>query len=55
VSERRFIARRLALELLQRADALMYDAKAEGSVRIHLETLEIRGGALLPPVPRPAA
>jgi len=55
VAERRFIARRLALELLHRADQLMYDSKAEGSVRIHLETLEIRGGALVRPAPaRPA-
>jgi PleD family two-component response regulator len=48
VSERRFIARRLALELVQQADQLMYDAKAEGSVRVHDLAMEVRGGELVP-------
>jgi GGDEF domain-containing protein len=51
VAERRFIARRVALQLLQHADQLMYEAKAEGSVRVHSTSLEIRGGALLPTQP----
>jgi GGDEF domain-containing protein len=46
VSERRFIARRLALELVQHADQLMYDAKAEGSIRVHAAAMEISGGEL---------
>jgi diguanylate cyclase (GGDEF)-like protein len=48
VSERRFTARRLALELVQQADQLMYDSKAEGSVRVHDVALEVRGGDLSP-------
>jgi PleD family two-component response regulator len=47
VAERRFIARRLALQLVQRADQLMYDAKAEGSVRVHDLAMEVRGGDLV--------
>jgi GGDEF domain-containing protein len=48
VSERRFIARRLALQLVQHADQLMYDAKAEGSIQVHTSAMQIRGGALTP-------
>jgi hypothetical protein len=48
VSDRRFVARRLALELVQQADQLMYDAKAEGSVRVHSAAMEVRVGQLLP-------
>jgi diguanylate cyclase (GGDEF)-like protein len=47
VSGRRFNARRLALELVQRADQLMYDAKAEGSIRVHDVAMEVRGGELV--------
>jgi two-component system, sensor histidine kinase LadS len=47
VSERRFTARRLALELVQHADQLMYDAKAEGSIRVHDIAMEVRGGELV--------
>jgi len=53
VSERRFIARRLALELVQRADELMYDAKAEGSVQVHAIAMELRGGDLVAADPTP--
>jgi diguanylate cyclase (GGDEF)-like protein len=48
VSDRRFLARRLALELVQQADQLMYDAKAEGSTRVHSAAMEVRLGQLLP-------
>ena len=44
VAERRFVARRLALQLVQQADQLMYDAKAEGSVRVRMETVKVEGG-----------
>jgi diguanylate cyclase (GGDEF)-like protein len=47
VGERRFIARRLALEMLQHADQLMYDSKSEGSVRVHVETVKVEGGELV--------
>src|SRR5262249_50528720 len=36
VSERRFIARRLAADLIQRADKLMYEAKGERASHIYL-------------------
>jgi diguanylate cyclase (GGDEF)-like protein len=48
VSDRRFVARRLALELLQHADQLMYEAKAEGSIRVHDAAMEVRHGQLAP-------
>ena len=48
VGDRRFVARRLALQMLQRADQLMYDSKAEGSVRIHMQTVKVDGGELVP-------
>jgi PleD family two-component response regulator len=47
VGDRRFVARRLALQLLQRADQLMYDSKSEGSVRVHVETVRAEGGELV--------
>ncbi len=52
VSERRFLARRLALELVQHADQLMYDAKAEGSICVHDAAMEVRGGELVVVQPR---
>src|SRR5205814_2911917 len=36
VAERRFIARRLAADLIQRADKLMYAAKGQRASHIHL-------------------
>ena len=36
VAERRFIARRLAADLIQRADKLMYEAKGERASHIYL-------------------
>jgi len=47
VGDRRFIARRLALQMLHRADQLMYDSKAEGSVRVHMEMVKVEGGDLV--------
>jgi diguanylate cyclase (GGDEF)-like protein len=48
VGDRRFVARRLALQMLQRADQLMYESKAEGSVRVHVETVAVEGGEIIP-------
>src|SRR5262245_38787022 len=58
VAERRFIARRLAADLIQRADKLMYEAKGERASHIYLvkariengELVEIPGGAREPNV-----
>jgi PleD family two-component response regulator len=47
VSERRFIARRLAADLIQRADKLMYEAKGERASHIYLLRVAIRDGALI--------
>jgi diguanylate cyclase (GGDEF)-like protein len=46
VSERRFIARRLAADLIQRADTLMYEAKGEHANHIYLLRTRIENGAL---------
>lgn len=46
IGDRRFIARRLALQMLQQADHLMYLAKAEGSVRVRMQTVAIEGGEI---------
>src|SRR3954467_1132957 len=47
VSERRFIARRLAADLIQRADKLMYEAKSERANHIHLVRAKIVEGAVV--------
>jgi len=47
VAERRFIARRLAADLLQRADKLMYEAKGERASHIYLMRLRLEDGALI--------
>ena len=47
VAERRFIARRLAADLIQRADKLMYEAKGERANHIYLVRAEIHNGALV--------
>jgi len=47
VAERRFIARRLAADLIQRADGLMYDAKGERASHIFLERVRIEDGGLV--------
>ena len=46
VSERRFIARRLAADLIQRADKLMYEAKGERASHIYLLRVKIENGVL---------
>jgi len=47
VAERRFIARRLAAELIQRADRLMYEAKDQRANHIYLARVKIQDGALV--------
>ena len=47
VSARRFIARRLAADLIQRADKLMYEAKGERANHIHLLRSRIADGAIV--------
>jgi GGDEF domain-containing protein len=47
VSERRFIARRLAADLIQRADELMYEAKGERANHIYLVRARVDDGRLV--------
>jgi len=47
VSERRFVARRLAADLIQRADKLMYEAKGERSNHIHLVRAQLTDGEVV--------
>jgi GGDEF domain-containing protein len=47
VADRRFIARRLASDLIQRADKLMYEAKGERANHIYLMRAEIKDGQLI--------
>jgi GGDEF domain-containing protein len=47
VAERRFIARRLSADLIQRADKLMYEAKGERANHIYLVRAEVKDGALV--------
>jgi diguanylate cyclase (GGDEF)-like protein len=47
VADRRFIARRLAADLIQRADMLMYEAKGERASHIYLVRSEIKDGVLI--------
>src|SRR5258706_10659714 len=47
VAERRFIARRLAADLIQRADKLMYEAKGERASHIYLQCVRIHDGMLV--------
>jgi diguanylate cyclase (GGDEF)-like protein len=46
VSDRRFIARRLAADLIQRADKLMYEAKGERATHIYLVRARLENGVL---------
>jgi len=46
VADRRFIARRLAADLIQRADKLMYEAKGERASHIYLLQAQIKNGVL---------
>ncbi len=47
VADRRFVARRLAADLIQRADKLMYEAKGERASHIYLVKTRIVDGALV--------
>jgi diguanylate cyclase (GGDEF)-like protein len=47
VAERRFIARRLAADLIQHADKLMYEAKSERANHIHLVRAKVVDGAVV--------
>jgi GGDEF domain-containing protein len=47
VADRRFIARRLAADLIQRADRLMYEAKGQRASHIYLLRMKIEDGALV--------
>jgi GGDEF domain-containing protein len=46
VANRRFIARRIAAELIARADMLMYEAKGEHASQIHMTRVQIENGVL---------
>src|SRR5215212_6972573 len=47
VAERRFVARRLAADLIQRADKLMYEAKSERANHIYLLRARIENGVVV--------
>jgi diguanylate cyclase (GGDEF)-like protein len=47
VGERRGVARKLAAELIHRADQLMYDAKGRKADRVHPVAVEVKDGALV--------
>ena len=47
VSERRGVARKLAAELIQRADELMYDAKSTKSPKVHTVAVRVGDGRLI--------
>jgi diguanylate cyclase (GGDEF)-like protein len=47
VAERRFVARRLAADLIQRADKLMYEAKGERASHIYLIRARVEDGELV--------
>jgi diguanylate cyclase (GGDEF)-like protein len=47
VQERRGVARKLAAELIQRADTLMYDAKGSKSAHVHMIAVRVVNGELV--------
>ena len=47
VQERRGVARKLAADLIQRADALMYDAKGRKSAHVHCAAVAVQNGVLI--------
>ena len=47
VQERRGVARKLAAELIQRADSLMYDAKGLKSPHVHTTAVAVSNGQLI--------
>jgi diguanylate cyclase (GGDEF)-like protein len=54
VHERRGVARKLAAELIQRADKLMYDAKGTKAVHVHTTSVRVLDGRVID-IDRPAA
>src|SRR5258708_4254040 len=55
VVERRGVARKLAAELIQRADKLMYDAKGIKSTHVHTTSVRVADGRLTDIAPSAAA
>jgi diguanylate cyclase (GGDEF)-like protein len=55
VVERRGVARKLAAELIQRADKLMYDAKGIKSTQVHTTAVKVADGRLVDIARRSAA
>ena len=55
VDERRGVARKLAAELIQRADKLMYDAKGIKSVHVHTTSVRIVNGTVTDITPHAAS
>ncbi|HMF97947.1 MAG TPA: GGDEF domain-containing protein [Vicinamibacterales bacterium] len=47
VADRRFVARRLSADLIQRADKLMYEAKGERANHIHLVRAKLANGIVV--------
>jgi hypothetical protein len=47
VAERRGVARKVASELIHRADTLMYEAKSQRSTHVHSAIVEVANGALV--------
>jgi diguanylate cyclase (GGDEF)-like protein len=47
VADRRFVARRLAADLIQRADKLMYEAKSERANHIYLLRAKLKNGMVV--------
>jgi diguanylate cyclase (GGDEF)-like protein len=47
VAERRGVARKLAAELIHRADQLMYDAKSNKADHVHQSAVDVRNSALV--------
>src|SRR5215211_4158949 len=47
VADRRFVARRLSADLIQRADKLMYEAKSERANHIYLVRAKVEDGAVV--------
>src|SRR6478735_6445636 len=47
VSERRGVARKLAAELIHRADTLMYEAKSQRSTNVHSAAVRVENSALV--------
>jgi diguanylate cyclase (GGDEF)-like protein len=54
VSERRGVARKLAADLIHRADTLMYEAKSQRSARVHSSAVRVEAGVLVEAVAQQA-